>query len=271
MTIGPQELRTDIMVKQNVLVTGSAGTVGRVATTALLARGHRVRGFDRSASPGLEDQVTGTLADPEAIRKAMSGCSVVIHLAATPDQADYVSDLVPNNLVGPYNILEAARDEGVARVVLASTIRVGKLHDWDRQVVRVADGLAPHDMYSFTKAAAEVMGEMYARLHGMTILCARFGWVVRNPEEVKMQAQGAWPNGILLSQDDCGRYLVACSEASLKFPTLNRFAAMFVTSKPADRAAVDLTEARQVVGYEPQNVWPEGSPWSELARTLSRP
>jgi hypothetical protein len=86
------------------------------------------------------------------------------------------------------------------------------MHDWQRQEVRVSDGLAPHDLYSFTKAAGEVLGEMYARVHGMTILCARLGWVVRSPDEVKAQLQNAWHNGILLTQDDVGRYLVACSE-----------------------------------------------------------
>lgn len=256
------------MTSKQVLVTGSAGTIGRVAVRALLARGHRVRGLDRVASPGLDDQVVATLTDAAAVRRAVAGCQVVIHMAATPDQADFVSDLVPNNLVGPYHVLEAAREAGVERVVLASTIRVGYLHDWKTRVVHVGDGLAPHDLYSFTKAAGEVLGEMYARLHGMTILCARLGWVVRSPEEVKAQLQNAWHSGILLTQDDVARYLVACSENELRFATAHRFSAMFVTSRPIDRMAVDLAEARAVTGFEPQDVWPAGTPWVEEHRRL---
>lgn len=256
------------MTSKQVLVTGSAGTIGRVAVRALLARGHRVRGFDRVANPELSDQVIASLTDSAAVTRAISGCHVVIHLAATPDAADFVSDLVPNNVVGPYHVLEAARAAGVERAVLASTIRVGYMHDWQRQEVRVSDGLAPHDLYSFTKAAGEVMGEMYARLHGMTILCARLGWVVRSPDEVKAQLQNAWHNGILLTQDDVGRYLVACTENVLRFRTAQRFAAMFVTSKPMERSAVDLSDARLVTGYEPQDVWPNGTPWVEVYRKL---
>lgn len=256
------------MTSRQVLVTGSSGTIGRVAVRALRARGFEVRGFDRVADASLDDQVVGSLTDPALVARAVAGCQVVIHLAATPDQADFVTDLVPNNLVGPYHVLEAARAAGVERVVLASTIRVGYMHDWTRRVVRVTDGMAPHDHYSFTKAAGEILGEMYARLHGMTVLCARLGWVVRNPDEVKALSEGAWHSGILLSQDDAGRYLVACSEHELQFPTAHRFAAMFVTSRPMAETAVDLAEARAVAGFEPQDVWPQGTPWVEEHRRL---
>jgi uronate dehydrogenase len=256
------------MTSKQVLVTGSAGTIGRVAVRALTARGHRLRGFDRMANPDLGDQVLGTLTDRAAVQRAVQGCDVVIHMAATPDQADFVSDLVPNNLVGPYHVLEAAREARVGRVVLASTIRVGFMHDWTRRVVHVGDGMAPHDLYSFTKAAGEVMGEMYTRVHGMTVLCARLGWVVRSVDEVQALTRKAWHSGILLTQDDAGRYLVACTENDLAFATPHRFAAMFVTSRPMEQTAVDLSEAKAVAGYEPQDVWPQGTPWAEAYRSL---
>lgn len=256
------------MTSKQVLVTGAAGTIGKVAVRALQARGHRVRGFDRVAHPDLQDQVVGSLTDAEAVRRAVAGCQVVIHLAATPDEADFVGNLVPNNVVGPYHVLEAAREAAVERMVLASTIRVGYMHDWTRGVVQVDDGMAPHDLYSWTKAAGEVLGELYARKHGMTVLAARFGWVVRSPDEVKALTNNAWHSGILLTQDDAGRYLAACVENDLDFRTPHRFAAMFVTSRPIAQTAVDLAEARSVAGYEPQDVWPQGTPWVEMYQTL---
>lgn len=254
------------MTSKQVLVTGAAGTIGKVAVTALLARGHRVRGFDRVAHPDLSDQVVGSLTDAEAVRRAVNGCEVVIHLAATPDSADFVDNLVPNNVVGPYQMLEAALAAKVERLVLASTIRVGFMHDWTRGTVSVADGLAPHDMYSWTKAAGEVMGEIYARQHGMTVLAARFGWVVRSPDEVKALTNNAWHSGILLTQDDAGRYMCACVENDLQFATPHRFAAMYITSRPMAQTAVDLAPTRRVTGYEPQDVWPQGTPWVEVYR-----
>ena len=252
---------------QRVLVTGSAGTIGRIAVRALAARGHLVRGFDRVPSPECAEQQVGQLTDAAAVNAALAGMDAVIHLAATPDSADFISDLVPNNLIGPYLVYEAARAAKVARVIVASTIRVGFMHDWYHNVVRVGDGFAPHDHYSFTKAAGEVMGEMYARLHGLTVLCARIGWVVRNADEVAAQRKEAWHSGILLSQDDCARFVVASIENPLHFPTATRYSAMFVTSKPMVTAAVDLSEATAVTGWAPENTWPEGTPWvAEHAR-----
>jgi nucleoside-diphosphate-sugar epimerase len=259
------------MKPQRILVTGSAGTIGKLAVGALRARGHHVRGFDRVPTPAASEQVVGQLTDGAAVHAACAGMDAVIHLAATPDSADFVSDLVPNNLVGPYHVLEAVRAAKVGRLVVASTIRVGFMHDWYHNVVRVGDGFAPHDHYSFTKAAGEVMGEMYARLHGLTVLCARIGWVVRNADEVAAQRRNAWHSGILLSQDDCARYVVACVENPLHFPTATRFAAMFVTSRPMETAAVDLSEATAVTGWAPENTWPEGTPWvAEHARLLGQ-
>jgi nucleoside-diphosphate-sugar epimerase len=252
------------MISKQVLVTGAAGTIGKVAVRALQARGHRVRGFDRVAHPDLADQVVGSLTDADAVRRAVAGCQAIIHLAATPDEADFIGNLVPNNVVGPYQVLEAALAAKVERVVLASTIRVGFMHDWTRGTVHVGDGLAPHDLYSWTKAAGEVMGELYARKHGMTVLAARFGWVVRSADEVKALTNNAWHSGILLTQDDAGRYVTACVENELKFPAPHRFAAMFITSRPMAQTAVDLDEARRVTGYEPQDTWPQGTPWVEV-------
>ena len=103
----------------SVLVTGSAGRLGSAACTELLAHGHQVRGFDVRDSPGLADAVVGDLANPEDVSKAMADIEVVVHLAATPDEDDFISKLLPNNIIGLYNVLESARQTNVHRVILA--------------------------------------------------------------------------------------------------------------------------------------------------------
>src|SRR4051794_38150871 len=122
----------------HILVTGSAGRIGRAAVTALAAAGLPVVGFDLSPTPGLPAgrSVVGTLADAELIHKAAAGARCVIHLAATPDDArfprgappddgdNFQSELVPNNIVGSYHVMEAVRTGRVPRVVLASTGQV---------------------------------------------------------------------------------------------------------------------------------------------------
>src|SRR5690242_9093421 len=112
---------------QRVLVTGSAGRVGRAAVRGLTARGHHVVGFDLAPTPGLppEQSVVAGLEDVDALRRAADGIDCLIHLAATPDDAqfprgeppddgdNFLTELVPNNLIGPYQVMETARKLGL--------------------------------------------------------------------------------------------------------------------------------------------------------------
>src|SRR5476651_874027 len=107
-----------------VLVTGSSGRVGRAAVAELLRRGHIVRGFDLTPTRGLADCVIGTLADRAALDRAMEKIECVIHLAATPDDDDFLASLLPNNITGLFHTMEAARCAGVRRIVLASSGQV---------------------------------------------------------------------------------------------------------------------------------------------------
>src|SRR4051794_39021353 len=109
---------------KHVLVTGSAGRIGRAVVRELLARGHAVRGFDRVPSPNLPDCVVGELIDPLALAGAMDGVDTLVHLAATPDDADFETELMPNNILGVYRVFEAARAAGVQRMILASSGQV---------------------------------------------------------------------------------------------------------------------------------------------------
>src|SRR5437870_1441999 len=105
------------MTPKKVLVTGSAGRIGRAATKALVERGHLVTGFDLRPTPGLpaERNLVGTLQDVPLVERAVAGQDVVIHLAATPDDVNYprkpppndgdnfLSELLPNNIVASYH------------------------------------------------------------------------------------------------------------------------------------------------------------------------
>src|SRR6516165_5363084 len=112
-----------------VLVTGSAGRIGRAVVAELKARGRPVRGFDLVPTPGLEDSHVGSITDSAAVQRAMQGVGSLIHLAATPDDDDFLTRLLPNNVLGCYHVLEAARLAGVRRVVLASS---GQVVWWQR-------------------------------------------------------------------------------------------------------------------------------------------
>src|SRR4051812_950040 len=104
-----------------VLVTGSAGRIGQAVVRELAARGQPVRGFDLVTTPGASESVVGSISSAGDVTRAVRGVRAVVHLAATPDDDDFHTRLLPNNIVGVYELLEAARAEGVRRVVLASS------------------------------------------------------------------------------------------------------------------------------------------------------
>jgi hypothetical protein len=112
-----------------VLITGSAGRIGQAVVSELKARNYRVRGFDRARTPGLPDSVVGDIADAKAVTRSVEGVDTIIHLAATPDDADFMTELLPNNIIGIYNVMEAARLGGARRIILSSS---GQVNWWQR-------------------------------------------------------------------------------------------------------------------------------------------
>src|SRR5262245_21541470 len=102
-----------------ILVTGSSGRIGRAVVAELQSRRHAVRGFDRVATPGVADMIVGTLTSEADVAKAMRGVSTVIHLGATPDDADFLAEIVPNNIIGVYHVFEQAQKAGVKRLIVA--------------------------------------------------------------------------------------------------------------------------------------------------------
>jgi len=166
-------------------VTGSAGRIGRAAVAALTAAGWRVRGFDRAPTPGAAESITGDLTDAEALRRAAREVQAMIHLGASPDDDDFLTRLLPNNLVGLHHALEAAREARVKRLLLASTGQV----NWWQQVdgplpIHPDDPFTPRHWYAVTKVAAEAAGKAFARCGTMTVLAVRLGWCPRTREQV---------------------------------------------------------------------------------------
>jgi uronate dehydrogenase len=230
-----------------VLVTGSAGAVGRPVCAELRAFGHSVRAFDLQPTPAGDDALVGDIADRDAVSLATRGMDAVVHLAAIPTDAPFETLLGPN-VLGVHHVLDAAREHGVGRVVLASTIQtVGHLSR-ERRVT--ADDRAPGNHYALTKVWAEEMGAFAARQHGLSVIVPRIAWMVRNPDEAKrMNEIRAYD--LYLSPRDAARFFRVAVEADAP-----GFSLMFVAG-PECGARVDLEPARRL-GFVPQDRFPEG-------------
>ena len=260
------------MKTSRILITGSAGRLGRAAAKELVARGHTVIGYDMRPTPGLPaaQSVLATLQDVQALNRALVGVDAIIHLAATPDDArfprgaepddgdNFLSELVPNNIVGGYHVFEAARKNGVKRVILASTGQVvdGYL-DAGRKPVMADWPTHPRYLYASTKVFLEALGSAYAHAHGIKVIAVRLGWCPRDAGQVAQIAASPEDQDVFLSPGDAGRFF-ACAVAA-EAAELPAFAPVFVTSLPLRHLLYDLTPAKELVGFEPRDSWPTGA------------
>jgi NAD dependent epimerase/dehydratase len=129
------------LADRRILITGADGFIGSHLTERLIARGCQVRAFvqynslgswgwlDEVAAPIRRelDVFAGDVRDPHGVRTAMTGCDVVLHLAALiaiPYSYHSPQTYVETNVLGTLNVVQAARDLGVERVVHTSTSEV---------------------------------------------------------------------------------------------------------------------------------------------------
>ena len=105
---------------RTVLLTGAAGGLGTLMRGLLPAYGHELRLFDATLIEGVPDAITADLADKEALREAVRGVDAIIHLAGISLEAPF-EKILRANIEGTYNLYEAAREEGVKRIVFASS------------------------------------------------------------------------------------------------------------------------------------------------------
>ena len=238
-----------------VLVTGSAGRIGRAVVRELKARGRPVRGFDLVPTPDADDGIVGDITDAPLVRRAMEGVGSLIHLAAVPDDDDFETKLAPSNVIGVYQVLEAARQAGVRRLVLGSS---GQVVWWQRfsgpLPITTDAPPTPRGWYAATKVFLEAAGRAFAEAHGLTVVAVRLGWCPRDREHVAELARTEWGPDVYLSPGDAGRFFACAVEAPASF----RFAVIYACSRPVRQVVYDLSPSRTLLGYEPQDTWPQG-------------
>ncbi len=186
----------------------------------------------------LDDYVMGDLNDQEKVRSAVEGMDAVVHLGAYPNPADFEEVLLQPNVIGAYYICEAAAEFDVERLVLASTVQVITGHRNLGRTITVEDGPAPVNHYALTKAWAELMGDMYARVHNLSVISVRIGWLPRNVDEARVLASRTQGPDMFFSHDDSNRFHALCVESPT--PVRGQSAILHAASKPATVSYMDL-------------------------------
>ncbi len=239
-----------------ITLTGSAGAIGRTVGAALRKRGHFVRGFDFQDSADLSESMIGNLVNVAAVARCVADVDTVIHLAATPDVHDFVTHLVPNNIIGTYYLLEQCLAAGVKRVLLASTFRVVAGGMQDGVVATAATPTAPRDYYALSKVCVEQMGKMAAG-RGLQVIAARLGWLPRTTREAQTMAQTRPHRALYLSHHDCRDFFIRVVEGAWPVQTSEAFAIVYVFSGDSE-CPYDPSPAQTLLGYRGTDVFPHG-------------
>lgn len=239
---------SDITARKRVLLTGASGRIGRYVAPHL-AETFDLRLFDKNDPGDMPGLFVGDLADPEGLIPALEGVDTVIHLAAQSTEADFVSVLVPNNIVGLYYFFENAVKAGVKRVIFASTIQAFGGHPHDHTITET-DLPRPVTLYGATKAFGETVGRWYHDKHGIEFLAVRIGWFLIPDAEHDLELvhkHGAYSN-IWLSPRDA----VQIFTKAVAVPKIGEdgYGIVHATSRPLFER-MSLAPARALLGYEP--------------------
>ncbi|HJV62960.1 MAG TPA: NAD(P)-dependent oxidoreductase [Albitalea sp.] len=189
---------------RRLLLTGAAGGLGRELRRRLKPYCNVLRLSDRldlgEAAAGEELRIVA-LEDRAAVRSLLEGVDAVVHLGGYSVEGPF-EPILQTNIVGVYNLYEAARVNGVRRVVLASSNHVTGFYRQD-EVITPADPVRPDGLYGVSKAFGENLSRYYFDRFGIETACLRIGSSFPAPTDRRMLA--TW-----MSYDDLERLVVAC-------------------------------------------------------------
>ena len=224
--------------QRRVVVTGAAGGIGSVVVDRLGGR-WQLTPTDVRASGGI-----GLLdvTDLDGCRAAFSGADAVVHLGANADPDAGWSGLRSPNVDGAYCVAVAARECGISRLVVASSLHAVSAYP-DTVQHRTGDSPRPANLYGATKAWAEALGAWVAASSSTSVVALRIGYFSPTPPsgaDASPRNMAAW-----LSPADCAELIRAAVEAEVTGVTV-------VNGLSSNRHLIaELGDAEQLIGYHP--------------------
>jgi uronate dehydrogenase len=164
-----------------VLITGAAGDIGRRLRVLLRGVYPHLRLSDVKTPDLAADEVfvKAELANMAEVEKAVAGVDGIVHLGGFSVEGPWET-ILNANIIGCYNLFEAARRHGVARVVFASSNHAVGFYPRNRRI-GIDAPVRPDSRYGVSKAFGEALGALYAFKYGLRVLCIRIGNVADAP------------------------------------------------------------------------------------------
>jgi uronate dehydrogenase len=193
-----------IKVHEKLLLTGAAGGLGkalreRLKTNCSVLRLSDVQPFGEAAAA--EEIVLADLADADAVDSMVKGVDAIVHLGGISVEGPF-GPILQANIIGMYNLYEAARKHGVKRLVFASSNHVTGFYRQD-QTLTADHAPRPDSFYGLSKAFGEDLSRFYFDRYGIETACVRIGSSFPEPKDRRMLA--TW-----LSFNDLHRLITAC-------------------------------------------------------------
>jgi nucleoside-diphosphate-sugar epimerase len=248
-TIRPRPNPLEPAQRRKVLITGAAGTIGAYLA-AELAGQYDLRLMVRGDEPSVDSikphgqLIANDLADMDGLKRACAGIDTVLHLAATPDPSAVWASVLPNNIVGTYNLMAAAKSSGVRRVIFASSIHAVSGYPPDVQI-KTNDPVNPGDLYGVSKCFGEALGRYMAEQEGMSVIALRIGAFL--PVERMREENYIGSADMFLSPSDLLQMVQKCiADQTLTW-------AVFHVVSDNRFKRLDITDARELLGYQPKD------------------
>lgn len=197
-------------------------------------------------TPEQEDSLhEASLTDYPAVLGLMDGVDTVVHLAGSASPESSWDDVLGANIIGTRNVLEAAREAGVRRVVFASSNHAMGMYDrYEEWPVYPSDLPRGDSLYGVSKIFGEALGRFYHDEHGLEFVALRIGWVTEDPLEADTDLLRA----MWLSPADCVEVVRCAVEAE---PAFGLYYA--ISDNPNRRWS--LTNTTLELGYRPRDSW----------------
>lgn len=228
--------------KKKLLLTGANGKIGRLLHKELKKRGtYDILGVD--IEPDRDRNVVQLdVTDAARLEALTVGVHTVLHFAWAKDEEDFLGKVLPLNVTGAYHLYEAARKNGVKRIIFASSNHVTGFYRVGEQV-KPEDPYRPDSFYGLSKCYIEQLARYYADKYGISSINIRIGNFSGDDRPLSERASRIW-----ISCRDMVQLTVCCIEAD---PSID-FLSLYGTSANTSNY-YDIGYLEDLIGYKPED------------------